>query len=77
MAYRVKGILTLSQRDACVAFVRNYHVALSSRDIGVGLKEAIEATMKPWAWLCLWALYIDTMQIIDKTIYKGGQNAEN
>ena len=68
MVYRVKGTLTKKQREAIVAHVRPYFALVGDKDIEIATRTLVETAFRPWISLCMFALYIDEVKMLEKVI---------
>jgi hypothetical protein len=64
MAYRVKGFLSLKQREAAIQFIKNYSALISSKDTDLTTKEMVRVTMYLWVLLLRAALYEDNWEMV-------------
>ena len=68
MAYRVKGFLTLKQRNTLSQFIQAYSELIYNLGIESCTRELAEGVFLPWVALARYTLYIDECKILEKAI---------
>jgi len=67
MAYRIKGILTLKQRNELTDYLESYQSLTSDESIPA-TAELLKEVLQPIAILCSVALYVDNIKIQEKVL---------
>ena len=76
MAYRVKGLYTLKQRQILIRFIHLYHDLINSSDASVATKHLAQTIFYPFTLMAQVCLAHDDQLILQKIMAPALQNTK-